>query len=57
MILNEFEAVTNSANGPIIFTYYAQSALSQSSLQYAQNKENKLFWASPGFYSGFILGA
>ena len=34
MILNEFEAVTNSANGPIIFTYYAESALSRSSLQY-----------------------
>ena len=34
MILNEFEAVTNSANRPIIFTYYDESALSRSSLQY-----------------------
>ena len=27
-ILNKFEAMTNSANGPIIFTYYAESELS-----------------------------
>ena len=26
--------MTNLANGPIIFTYYAQSELSRSSLQY-----------------------
>ena len=38
MILKEFEAVTNSANGPIIFTYYAESALSRSSLQYVTNE-------------------
>ena len=35
MILNEFEAVPNSANGPIIFTYYDESALSRSPLQYS----------------------
>ena len=34
MILNEFEAVTNLDNGPIIFTYYAQSELLRSSLHY-----------------------
>ena len=33
MILNEFEALTNLANGPIIFTYYAESDLSTSTLQ------------------------
>ena len=32
--MNEFEALTNLANGPIIFTHYAESELSISTLQY-----------------------
>ena len=32
--MNEFEALTNLANGPIIFTYYAEKELSISTLQY-----------------------
>ena len=32
--MNEFEALTNLANGPIIFTYYAESELSRSTIQY-----------------------
>ena len=59
MILNEFEAVTNSANGPIIFTYYDESALSRSSLQYTKiqtlskkqdNFRHVLFTKSKKFY-------
>ena len=38
MILNEFEAVINLANGPIIFTYYAQRELSRSATQYSYCK-------------------
>ena len=38
--MNEFEAVTNLANGPIIFTYDDESEASRSSLQY----EWKLRW-------------
>ena len=34
MILNEFEALTNLANGQIIFTYYAESELSISTIHY-----------------------
>ena len=34
MIMNEFEALTNSANGPIVFTYYAESELPRSTGQY-----------------------
>ena len=34
-ILNGFKAMTNLANGTIIFTYYAESELSTSTLQYA----------------------
>ena len=34
MILNEFEAVTNLAHVPIISTYYAQTKLSRSAIQY-----------------------
>ena len=33
-ILNEFEALMNLVNGPIIFTYYAEKELSISTLQY-----------------------
>ena len=32
--MNEFEALKNSANGPTIFTYYAESELSISTIQY-----------------------
>ena len=35
MILNKFEPLMNLANGPIIFTYYAESELSISTTQYA----------------------
>ena len=34
-ILNEIESLTNLANGPIIFTYYAEKELSISTIQYA----------------------
>ena len=36
--MNEFKALTNLANGPIIFTYYAKSELSISTLQYGKSK-------------------
>ena len=36
--MNEFKSVTNSANGPIISTYYAQSELSSLSIQYVDTK-------------------
>ena len=32
MILNEFEALTDLANGPIILTYYAEKELSISTI-------------------------
>ena len=37
-ILNEFEALANLANGPIINTYYAESELSYSTIQYVTNE-------------------
>ena len=37
MILNEFEDLTNLANGPIIFTYYAESELSRSTIQHIKS--------------------
>ena len=33
MISNEFEDITNLANGPIIFTYYTESELSISTIK------------------------
>ena len=38
MILNEIEALTNLANVPIIFTYYAERELSISSIHYIKLK-------------------
>ena len=43
MILNEFEAVTNLANGPIIFTYDDESEASHSSLQYLKYERNRSY--------------
>ena len=40
--MNEFEALTNLANGPIIFTYYSESELSTSTLQYEKRNANCL---------------
>ena len=34
--MNEFEALTNLANGPIIFMYYAESDLSTSPKKYTK---------------------
>ena len=39
--MNEFEAVTNLANGPIIFTYYAEKELSISTIQQAKKVISK----------------
>ena len=37
-ILNEFEALKNLANRPIIFTYYAEKEPSISTIQYLKNQ-------------------
>ena len=47
--MNEFEALTNSANIPIIFTYYAEIELSRSTGQYSNDKLNQ---AIRGYYNG-----
>ena len=44
--MNEFEAVTNSANGPIKFTYYDESALSLSTGQYDQTRQIQILSVS-----------
>ena len=49
MILSEFEALKNLANGPIIFTYYAKSDLSISAIQYSDDKLNR---AIGEYYNG-----
>ena len=46
MILNKFESLTNLANGPIIFMYYAESELASSTLQYAREQKTLSFIGS-----------
>ena len=41
-ILNEFEALTSLANGPIIFTYYAEKELSISTIEKLTTKN---YWS------------
>ena len=38
--LNKFEALTNLANGPIIFMYYAEKEKFISTLHYTKDKKN-----------------
>ena len=38
--MNKFEALTNLANGLIIFTYYAEKELSNSTIQNTKSKKN-----------------
>ena len=47
--MNEFEALTNLGNGPIIFTYYSERELSTSTLQYG-NLTWKPWFQRSGFY-------